>query len=58
MISEPTEKDPAEPPKDLEASPNLTSNEELAFVTKRKKLGNGDQIVSNEAPTQSMQEEA
>ena len=37
-----TEKPEIEPSEQIEASPNLTSNEELAITTKRRKTATGD----------------
>jgi hypothetical protein len=36
--------------KQIEASPNLISNEELAITTKRRKTANGDAVTATEVP--------
>jgi len=43
--------------KDAEASPCLTSNEELAFALKRRKLVSGEQVIMTETPQVDRHEE-
>ena len=36
--------------KQIDASPNLVSNEELTITTKRRKTANGDAVTATEVP--------
>lgn len=43
-----TEKQAPDPSIQLEASPDLASNEELAFTVKRRRLSEGEEAVKTE----------